>query len=84
MSRALNEGREVKPGDTLTLAAMPVEQPARSTKAGRLNPATRGQDTGISNRPRTLNEGREVKPGDTDIDIPASAARSAAQRRPGG
>ena len=73
----LNEGRDVKPGDTRALAAGGLPAAGRSTKAGMLNPATRRGRRRSGPRWRPLNEGRDVKPGDTGPRGRRRAARHA-------
>ena len=62
---ALNEGRDVKPGDTRNPPACPWRNcplnEGRDVKPG----DTRLSTSAKSSAPNSLNEGRDVKPGDT-------------------
>ena len=63
---------------------MPRMLHIRSTKAGRLIPATHASlFDGFINQ-CSLNEGREVNPGDTGARAGIRRLTTAAQRRPGG
>ena len=79
----LNEGRDVKPGDTGDAAAEAPVGAVRSTKAGMLSPATPAALAPRSPRTCALNEGRDVKPGDTVPFLWKKSAFLPAQRRPG-
>ena len=61
----LNEGRDVKPGDTSAMREVNPWGTIRSTKAGMLSPATQPACVNINHLAWALNEGRDVKPGDT-------------------
>ena len=82
-TRPLNEGREINPGDTPLCVRHAVARLVRSTKAGRLTPATRRSAAPRSSRRRPLNEGREINPGDTGDTLVTDAMLARAQRRPG-
>ena len=65
--RALNEGRDVNPGDTPERSPHDRLHAGRSTKAEMLIPATRRRGSAAGWRRGALNEGRDVNPGDTAI-----------------
>ena len=84
---ALNEGRDVNPGDTLRLssslhvATIAQRRPGRESRRHRVfDGPTRARRFA-----RTLNEGRDVNPGDTPDRVERAHRRpvSTAQRRPG-
>ena len=73
-ARALNEGREINPGDTAASDVLRYRRQGRSTKAGRLTPATPDSWHG----PLLVRLDRSTKAGRL---TPATRSRSARRRR---
>ena len=79
----LNEGRDVKPGDTVGGAGAGVQGADRSTKAGMLNPATHGRWAMDTDELRRSTKAGMLNPATPAPPVWLYSPTLIAQRRPG-